>query len=105
ANYDADRLMAHWERIARRIDATPLPSPLVRQRLLEKALDINIHLHLEHVRRVILQETNWKSKRFFLLALLRILPRFSRALPDGGWFRWRSVRASAKSVFSHYART
>lgn len=28
-------------------------------------------------------------RRFFLVALLRTMREFSRAVPDGGWFRWR----------------
>ncbi|RMD84305.1 MAG: hypothetical protein D6815_04510 [Candidatus Dadabacteria bacterium] len=42
------------------------------------------------------------ERRFFMLALLRILRKFSRAVPTGGWLSWRcdaSPISEAKSAF------
>lgn len=44
---------------------------------------------------------------FFLLALLRVLQRVSRAVPDGGWFRWvekDDQREQIRSWFEEQAR-
>jgi tRNA G10 N-methylase Trm11 len=43
-------------------------------------------------------------QRFYLLALLATLPKFSRAQADGGWFRWVSKPEQADLVFPAFKR-
>ena len=38
------------------------------------------------------------QRDFLLLALLQTARRFSRAIPDGGWFRWRDLPSSEESI-------
>lgn len=54
--------------------------------------------------RVIDSQADGAEKRFFVLALLRVLMHYSRALPDGGWFRWRRVQDSADTVPVRFTR-
>jgi hypothetical protein len=103
APYRPDMLSQTWEKIQRAMRQLPLPRHLERPPFLEKALELGTHQHLERIRRAIVQEADSVSKQFFLLALLRVLPHYSRALPDGGWFRWRRVRASAATTSLRFA--
>lgn len=105
APYQQERLQRAWHRIQRAIKRLPLPRLVERAPFLEKALKLETHQHLERIRRAIIQEADSVSKRFFLLALLRVLPHYSRALPDGGWFRWRRACASAATTSPHFSRT
>ena len=41
---------------------------------------------------------SWAEKKFFLLALLSILPQFSRAIATGGWLSWRASSAQPESI-------
>jgi len=105
APYDPDKLFRVWGRIQRAIQRLSPPHRVERSGCLERAFDLETHRHLERIRRAIIQEADRVSKQFFLLALLRVLPRYSRALPDGGWFRWRRVRASAETTSVRFAQT
>ena len=105
APYKPDALLRTWAKIQRAIDRLPLPRRVERSVFLEKAFEFETRQHLERIRRAIIQEADDVSQQFFLLALLRVLPRYSRALPDGGWFRWRRVRASAETTAGRFAHT
>jgi hypothetical protein len=105
APYKPDALLRTWAKIQQAIDRLPLPRRVERSGFLEKAFELETHRHLERIRRAVSQEADDVSRQFFLLALLRILPHYSRALPDGGWFRWRRVRASAETTAGRFAHT
>jgi hypothetical protein len=105
APYDRDGLLRIWGSIQRAIERLPLPYRVDRSGFLEKAFELETHRHLERIRRAIAQEADRVSQQFFLLALLRVLPRYSRTLPDGGWFRWRRVRASAETTPVRFSQT
>jgi hypothetical protein len=105
APYRVEKLSLTWAKIQRAIDRLALPRRVERLGFLEKALEEETHRHLERIRRAIVQEADRVEQQFFLLALLRILPHYSRALPDGGWFRWRRVRASAETTSARFAQT
>jgi len=105
ASYPPDALSETWDKIQRAIGRLPLPAKLKHSPFLEKALELKTHQNLERIRQAIVQEADKASKQFFLMALLRVLPHYSRALPDGGWFRWRRVRASAETTSLRFAQT
>lgn len=56
---------------------------------------------LTRLRQAILEQ-NEQTKNFFLLGLLRIQQQFSRAVPDGGWFRWRKQPCQAHKILSNF---
>jgi len=105
ASYQSDRLAEVSERIQRATERLPLPHLTKRPAFLDKALELETHQHLERIRRAIIREADRVARKFFLLALLRVLPHYSRALPDGGWFRWRRVRSTGATVSQRFART
>lgn len=105
APYEPKRLLLTWNKIERAMQRLRLPRGVERQSFLQKALELETHQHLERIRRAVVHEADGVSRKFFLLALLRLLPHYSRALPDGGWFRWRRVRASAATISKRFART
>jgi tRNA G10 N-methylase Trm11 len=47
-------------------------------------------------------EQNEQIKDVFLLGLLRIQQKFSRAVPDGGWFRWRKQSCQAHKILLNF---
>jgi tRNA G10 N-methylase Trm11 len=48
------------------------------------------------------EEEGGESREFFQLALLRVLTRFSRAVADGGWFRWVERPDQSANVLPAY---
>lgn len=105
ALYNLGKLEATWRKIQQAMKDLRLPRDLERTPFLAKALELETHRHLAGIRRMIDSQAVGDEKRFFALALLRILPHYSRALPDGGWFRWRRVRCNAATVQARFART
>jgi hypothetical protein len=103
--YNVRKLITAWEEIQRATKALPLPRELGRSIFLAKALELETHRYLARLRRVIESHVEGIEKQFFVLALLRVLPHYSRAWPDGGWFRWRRVRSQAHTVPGRFART
>jgi len=105
ATYCPEQVQPAFDDLQRRIQNAPLPTSLHRAGLIERAFDPSTHRQLEQVRRAIAKEPAPRARQFFLLALLRVLPHFSRMFPDGGWFRWRRVRAKAEMVYPRFVRT
>ncbi len=64
---------------------------------LERAFTLRERAVLSALRSAILALEDESLRDFFLVALLSIVPEFSRAQADGGWFRWveRPERAEA----------
>lgn len=104
ARYSVGKLESTWKNIQQAMKSLSLPSRLRRTQFLAKALELETHRNLAGVRRVIESVADGSEKRFFALALLRLLPHYSRALPDGGWFRWRRVRSRADTVPLRFTR-
>lgn len=104
APYNLGKLEGTWKKIQQAMKGLNLPPRLERTPFLTKALELETHSYLAGVRRVIESHAEGAEKRFFVLALLRVLPHYSRALPDGGWFRWRRVRSRADTVPVRFAR-
>lgn len=53
--------------------------------------------HIESLRRCI-QELSPSLSPFFILALLHVQQKLSRAVPDGGWFRWLEKEDQSSQV-------
>lgn len=105
ASYCPEQIRPAWTRLQGRIERSPMPKSLHRNGLIERAFDLDTHKQLERLRRAVTKDQDSRARQFFLLALLRVLPHFSRMFPDGGWFRWRRVRASAEMVYPRFAKT
>jgi len=100
ANYNFERLKTHWTKLSKRIrvcdpngEQDNYPD-LVVDALRGKRL-ATFHSIKQSIAAL------WASraeKRFFLLALLSIIPQFSRAVATGGWLSWRSSFAHPQSI-------
>ncbi|HPD60366.1 MAG TPA: DNA methyltransferase [Thermodesulfobacteriota bacterium] len=97
-DYDQRKVMLAWQSLSKRLNASPesrqedFPD-LIEKAFSGKALDI-----FAHIRREIYREKNKKIRDLFLLALLFILKKFSKAIPDGGWLRWSSHRIYCSQI-------
>jgi hypothetical protein len=69
----------------------PLPERL------QKAFYQEELAHLVSIQRK-LQDLPLPLSDFFRLALLRVLQRVSRAIPDGGWFRWAEKEDQSEQI-------
>jgi hypothetical protein len=105
ARYSLRKLKSTWNNLQQAMKSLSPASRVQRTPFLAKALGLETHRYLAGVRRLIESKADRAEKRFFVLALLRVLPHYSRALPDGGWFRWRRVQSQADTVPARFART
>jgi tRNA G10 N-methylase Trm11 len=100
ANYSPQRLKSHWTKLSKSIRVR---GPNGEQ---DNYPDLVVHaLHgkrlatLHSVKQSIAAlSASRAEKKFFLLALLSILPDFSRAIATGGWLSWRASFAQPKSI-------
>ena len=76
-------LKQRWERR----ESYPSPSWEPSKRL-RKAFSSGELAELTRLREVILELEEEPVRDFFLVALLSVVPGFSRAVADGGWLRW-----------------
>jgi DNA methylase len=99
APHSADRLTEHWDELRSTVrdlgalDVSTFPS-LVRRALPPSRLEAfaRWRLAIEHL------DARSAERDFFLLALLAVLPEFSRAIATGGWLSWRQGGRQAKSL-------
>jgi hypothetical protein len=105
ASYCPDQIRPAWEKLQESIERTLAPRSLHRTGLIERAFDLDTHKQLERLRKAVTKVKDLRARQFFLLGLLRVLPHFSRMFPDGGWFRWRRVRAKADAVYPLFVKT
>lgn len=84
ACYNPDQLNRSLKKVLKDgpIDAPQIPERLSRA-FTEKELR-EIFTLLDPIRKL-----SHKNRYFFLIALLWTIKEFCRAVPDGGWFRWR----------------
>ncbi|NOX63724.1 MAG: hypothetical protein GXP42_17505 [Chloroflexi bacterium] len=71
---------------------------------LQRAFTDAEYAMLARIRQAI-AELAQSSRDFLLLALLRTQRQFSRAVPDGGWFRWRELPSSEQAIWPTFRRT
>lgn len=100
--YDPDSLLGC---LADVMDASAPPAPPVRgaPARLRRAFSAGELRNLLAIRREIELLPN-PSREFFLLTLLKTAREFSRAVPDGGWFRWAEKRARGGMVRAEFTR-
>lgn len=76
------------KRASRKVLAAPASDPPeVSQRLSRAFSDAELREIFTLLRPI--GKLRWATRAFFLVALLSTIREFSRAVPDGGWFRWR----------------
>lgn len=83
ASYDDAKLQRAFQRV---LAAAPAELPRVPHRLARAFTDPE----LREMFALLLPIRSLRAARpFFMVALLSAMGEFSRAVPDGGWFRWR----------------
>ncbi len=105
-NYNQRRIRAIAENLVGRVSEKEFVTPrreypdLVRQ-----ALPPGILATLEGIDQAIADSTyTRKEKDFFRLALIAILPKYSRAVAAGGWLKWVSKQTKRTSICRTFAR-
>jgi tRNA G10 N-methylase Trm11 len=105
ANYNPQRLKSHWTKLSKGIlvcdpngEQDNYPD-LVVHALRGKRL-ATFHSVRQSIAAL---SASRAEKEFFLLALLSILPHFSRAIATGGWLSWRASFARAESIPDAFA--
>lgn len=100
ANYDPERLRSSWHRLMSRLetidwlDVTQDYSELVRRALPGKLLAAFDSIF----RQIGCLSCSTGEQDFFRLALLTILPKYSRAVATGGWLSWIDNRTNSRSL-------
>lgn len=88
-------LQRRWERREKQGEDHPL---WVASERLQRAFTSSELAALAALREDILRLREKKVRDFFLVALLAILSDFSRAVADGGWFRWVEHPDQSESI-------
>lgn len=95
--YEPDAIrkgMAHiQDRVSREVAVE-----ISRPERLQRAFNDQEYSVLVRIRQAIM-ELSSPTRDFLLLALLRTQQQFSRAVPDGGWFRWRDMPSSEHAIW------
>ena len=100
AKHDADALADDWAKLHRRIKVrnangeAKAYSELVRKALPDKKL-ATFHGAKKAIEEF---DAPAATRAFFKLALLAQIPKFSNAVPTGGWLSWRANRRPATSL-------
>jgi len=100
ANYNAERLKDHWSRLKKAVRVHTADgehegyADLVVDALRGKRL-ATLHAIKQSIVKLPASEA---EKRFFLLALVSIIPQFSRAVATGGWLSWRDSFSRPESI-------
>jgi len=102
ANYRVDRLENIWTRLASSFNPTQW-NGVSREypELVCKALPGKLLWAFDAIDRSIANVQASKTERdFFQLALLSILPRYSRAVATGGWLKWVQKQEDVSTILS-----
>jgi site-specific DNA-methyltransferase (cytosine-N4-specific) len=105
-NYNPDKLSRDWVKLKSRIDpakwngaSRPYPE------LVRKALPGHLLGAFDSVSNQIEEmDFNETHQRFFKVALLSTLPKFSRAIATGGWLKWVDQKANTRSLPGEYEK-
>jgi len=102
ANYSVERLTQVWSRILKHMSPSLWNEPARDYpELVRKALPGKLLGAFDAIDRCIAKASGSKAERdFFRLALLSILPNYSRAVATGGWLKWVPKRNDASTVLS-----
>jgi len=104
-DYSIGRLECLWQDLSYVLRKLPLPRRNVKfPELVEKALPQNILGTFVSIDEAIGElHTNRNYMDFFRLALLAILPKYSRAEATGGWLKWTTKHTNSKSITTVFA--
>jgi tRNA G10 N-methylase Trm11 len=80
-----------------------LPVEIERTDRLQRAFTDEEFSVLVRLRRSVL-DLSQPNRDLLLLALLRIQQQFSRAVPDGGWFRWRELPSAENAILPAFEK-
>jgi len=97
-DYDKEKLAQTLQTLIRHTP-TPVAFPNKYPERLKKAFTIGEFINLSKLQLQI-NSLEENQRLFFLLALLKVQQLLSRAVPDGGWFRWVEKPDRDKQVFS-----
>ncbi len=100
ANYDTDEVQKAWSNLRKQVkvrhangEAKAYPE------LVRSALPGNKLATFHGVKSAVAElDVSPRVRSFLLLALIRQIPRFSNAVPTGGWLSWRPNRRPAASL-------
>jgi DNA methylase len=100
SHYRAGRLWSGWKALQRLATEGSVNSPdftypvLIKRALPGKLLPVFHHIFTS------IEALNMSQieRDFFRLAVLSILPQFSRAVPTGGWLSWGGNRANSRGI-------
>jgi len=99
-NYDETHLELLWHALQKKLDPS-LWNGAGKDyaKLVRKALPGRLLGAFDTISREICEmDTSEKERNFFRLALLSILPKFSRAIATGGWLRWVENRKGFREI-------
>ncbi|RMH22552.1 MAG: hypothetical protein D6696_03130 [Acidobacteria bacterium] len=102
ATYDVTSLVDALSTVARFVRSNGTVDLSRPQRLQRAFTDAEFDV-LFRLRRAILRQ-KMPERDLLLLALLRTQREISRAVPDGGWFRWRERRSSETTIWPRFKR-
>ena len=102
SRYDSLALEVHLDAV---LGASTPPSPPVpdASARLKRAFSVGELRNLVALRQAA-EALRSPYREFFLVALLQTAREFSRAVPDGGWFRWVTKQARGQRVRSTFER-
>lgn len=105
ANYELARLRQRWLRLRRLIDPASWDGPSADYtHLVRKALPGKLLGAFDALDRTISNLEAPKTEHdFFRLALLAIIPEYSRAVATGGWLKWINRRKSTSALFEDFS--
>lgn len=106
ARYDLAKIEDTWCKLRRRMKGS-IAEILGRDypALVTDAIPKDALSRLDHIRTGIRKcAPTARVRRFFHLALLAILPEFSKAVASGGWLKWEDRTIDEEAVFGEYQK-
>lgn len=99
-DYDPDCLLTTWKRFQKRIDPSKWNGALLDYPdLIKKALPGHLLGAFDSlINQIDTLNCPRKDRDFFKMALLAILPDFSRVVASGGWLEWTNRKTSTRQI-------
>lgn len=103
--YNVGHIQEAWSKVEKKIqDCKPSKVRGDYSELVKKALPNGILATFEGIDRAIdAVATSAQERDFFRLALLAILPIYSRAVATGGWLKWVTKRTKQSSIVARFS--
>lgn len=105
-NYDPTDLLKDWKQLSDNINPSKWNgASRTYPELIQKALPGHLLGAFDSIRDKIAEmDSNEVNRRFFKMALLSTLPKFSRAVATGGWLKWSGQRKTVKTLLPEYGK-